>query len=71
MAPGKKSSGKSQWKSFQRFAENLVNEAPKVVQRLQNTQETLKTIQQAVKVTANIMAMGLPAPPTEITAGGR
>ncbi|MBI2701323.1 MAG: type II toxin-antitoxin system PemK/MazF family toxin [Mycobacterium sp.] len=69
MAPGKKSSGKSQWKSFQRFAENLVNEAPKVVQRLQNTQETLKTIQQAVKVTANIMAMGLPAPPTEITAG--
>ncbi|MDP7707230.1 MULTISPECIES: type II toxin-antitoxin system PemK/MazF family toxin [unclassified Mycobacterium] len=69
MAPGKKSSGKSQWKTFQRFAENLVNEAPKVVQRLQNTQETLKTIQQAVKITANIMAMGLPAPPTEITAG--
>lgn len=69
MAPGKKSSGKSQWKTFQRFAENLVNEAPKVVQRLQNTQETLKTIQQAVKITANIMAMGLPAPPTEVTAG--
>ncbi|MDP7733854.1 type II toxin-antitoxin system PemK/MazF family toxin [Mycobacterium paragordonae] len=69
MAPGKKSSGKSQWRTFQRFAENLVNEAPRVVQRLQNTQETLKTIQQAVKVTANIMAMGLPAPPTEITAG--
>ncbi|MFV8320662.1 type II toxin-antitoxin system PemK/MazF family toxin [Mycobacterium sp. 23] len=69
MAPGKKSSGKSQWKTFQRFAENLVSEAPKVVQRLQNTQETLKTIQQAVKITANIMAMGLPAPPTEVTAG--
>ena len=69
MAPGKKSSGKSQWKTFQRFAENLVNEAPKVVQRLQNTQETLKTIQQAVKITANIMAMGLPAPPAEVTAG--
>jgi PemK-like, MazF-like toxin of type II toxin-antitoxin system len=70
MAPDKKSPGKSQWKSFQRFAENLVfNEAPKVVQRLQNTQETLKTIQQAVKVTANIMAMGLPAPPAEITTG--
>lgn len=69
MAPGKKSSGKSQWKTFQRFAENLVNEAPKVVQRLQNTQETLRTIQQAVKITANIMAMGLPAPPAEVTAG--
>lgn len=69
MAPDRKSPGKSQWKTFQRFAENLVNEAPKVVQRLQNTQETLRTIQQAVKVTANIMAMGLPAAPAEITAG--
>ncbi|OBK21826.1 growth inhibitor PemK [Mycobacterium asiaticum] len=69
MAPGKKSSGKSQWRTFQRFAENLVNEAPKVVQRLQNTQDTLRTIQQAVKVTANIMTMGLPAPPNEITTG--
>jgi hypothetical protein len=65
MASGRK----SQWKTFQRFAENLVNEAPKVVQRLQNTQETLRTIQQAVKITANIMAMGLPAAPAEITAG--
>ncbi len=69
MAPGKKSSGKSQWRTFQRFAENLVSEAPKVVQRLQNTQETLKTIQQAVRITANIVAMGLPAAPAEITAG--
>ncbi|OBJ87687.1 type II toxin-antitoxin system PemK/MazF family toxin [Mycobacterium asiaticum] len=69
MAPDRKSPGKSQWKTFQRFAENLVNEAPKVVQRLQNTQETLRTIQQAVKITANIMAMGLPAAPAEITAG--
>jgi hypothetical protein len=65
MASGRK----SQWKTFQRFAENLVNEAPKVVQRLQNTQETLRTIQQAVKITANIVAMGLPAAPAEITAG--
>lgn len=64
------SAGKSQWKTFQRFAENLVfNEAPKVVHRLQNTQETLRTIQQAVKITANIVAMGLPPPPAEITAG--
>ncbi|CAM4376616.1 PemK-like protein [Mycobacterium basiliense] len=70
MAPDKKSPGKSQWKAFQRFTENLVfNEAPRVVQRLQNTQETLRTIQQAVKITANIMAMGLPPPPAEITAG--
>ncbi|QLL05846.1 type II toxin-antitoxin system PemK/MazF family toxin [Mycobacterium vicinigordonae] len=69
MTPGKKSSGKSQWKTFQRFAENLVAEAPKVVQRLQNTQETLRTLQHAVRITANIVAMGLPAAPTEITAG--
>ncbi|BDB41637.1 MULTISPECIES: type II toxin-antitoxin system PemK/MazF family toxin [Mycobacterium] len=69
MAPGKKSSGKSQWKTFQRFAENLVAEAPRVVQRLQNTQETLRTLQHAVKITANIVAMGLPAAPVEIAAG--
>jgi hypothetical protein len=64
------SSRKSQWKTFQRFAENLVfNEAPKVVRQLQNTQETLRTIQQAVKITANIMVSVMPPPPAEITTG--
>lgn len=64
------SARKSQWKTFQRFAENLVfNEAPKVVRQLQNSQTVLRELQHAVKVTANIMAMGLPQPPPEITTG--
>ncbi|OSC36792.1 growth inhibitor PemK [Mycobacterium decipiens] len=55
---------------MQRFAENLVfNEAPKLVRQLQNTQDALRTIQQAVKITANIMVTAVPPPPTEITAG--
>ncbi|MCV7199514.1 type II toxin-antitoxin system PemK/MazF family toxin [Mycobacterium angelicum] len=66
MAPPRK----SQWKTFQRFAENLVfNEGPKLVRQIQNTQNTLKTIQQAVKITANIMVSAVPPPPAEITAG--
>ncbi|QUR68239.1 type II toxin-antitoxin system PemK/MazF family toxin [Mycobacterium spongiae] len=64
------SARKSQWKTFQRFAENLVfNEAPKLVRQLQNPQDTLRNLQQAVKLTANIMASAVPAPPAEITAG--
>ncbi|KAA1245769.1 type II toxin-antitoxin system PemK/MazF family toxin [Mycobacterium simiae] len=64
------SARKSQWKTFQRFAENLVfNEAPKVVRQLQNSQTVLRELQHAVKITANIMTMGLPQPAPEINAG--
>ncbi|MCV6985901.1 type II toxin-antitoxin system PemK/MazF family toxin [Mycobacterium shinjukuense] len=64
------STRKSQWKTFQRFAENLVvHGAPKVVRQLQNSQTVLRELQHAVKITANIMAMGLPSPPAEIAAG--
>lgn len=63
------SARKSQWKTLQRFAENLVfTEAPKLVRHLQNTQETLRTIRQAVKITANIMTTAVPSPPAEIAA---
>ncbi|KZS80522.1 growth inhibitor PemK [Mycobacterium persicum] len=67
------SARKSQWKTFQRFAENVGNlvftEAPKVARQLQNSQTVLRELQHAVKITANIMAMGLPPPPQEIAAG--
>ncbi|OOK80639.1 hypothetical protein BZL29_1768 [Mycobacterium kansasii] len=67
------SARKSQWKTFQRFTENLgnlvFNEAPKAVRQLQNSQAVLQELQRAVKITANIMAMGLPPPPQEIAAG--
>ncbi|WP_099225769.1 type II toxin-antitoxin system PemK/MazF family toxin [Mycobacterium persicum] len=67
------SARKSQWKTFQRFAENVGNlvftEAPKVARQLQNSQTVLRELQHAVKITANIMAMGLPPPPQEIATG--
>ncbi|MCV7121840.1 type II toxin-antitoxin system PemK/MazF family toxin [Mycobacterium lacus] len=63
------SAGKSQWKTLRRLAENLVNGAPKVARQLQNSQTVLRELQHAVKITANIMAMGLPPPPAEVTAG--
>lgn len=64
------SSRKSQWKTVQRFAENLVfNEAPKLVRHVQNTQTVLRELQHAVKVTVNVMAMAVPPPPAELTAG--
>lgn len=64
------SARESQWKTFQRFAENLVfNRAPKVVRQLQNSQTVLRELQHAVKITANIMANGLPPTSAEVTAG--
>jgi hypothetical protein len=59
-----------QWKTFQRFAEDLVfNRAPKVVRQLQNSQTVLRELQHAVKITATIVANGIPPAPAEITAG--
>ena len=66
MASGRK----SQWTTLRRFAENLVfTEAPKLVRYVQNSQDTLRTIQQAVQVTVNIVTAGMPQPPAEVTAG--
>jgi PemK-like, MazF-like toxin of type II toxin-antitoxin system len=64
------SARKSQWKTFQRFAENLVfNGAPRLVQHVQNSQTVLRELQQVVKITANVIAAAAPQPPAAITAG--
>jgi hypothetical protein len=64
------SARKSQWKTFQRFAENLVfDRAPRLVRHVQNSQSVLRELQQAVKITANVIAAVTPPPPAEITAG--
>ena len=61
---------KSQWKTFQRFAENLVfDRAPRLVRQLQNSQTVLRELQQAVKITANVIAAVAPQPPGAIAAG--
>ncbi|MGE2817742.1 type II toxin-antitoxin system PemK/MazF family toxin [Mycobacterium heidelbergense] len=64
------SARKSQWKTFQRFAENLVfDRAPRLVRQVQNSQAVLRELQQAVKITANVIAAVAPQPPAAITAG--
>jgi PemK-like, MazF-like toxin of type II toxin-antitoxin system len=64
------SAPKSQWKTFQRFAEDLVfNRAPRLIQQVQNSQAVLREIQQAVKITANVIASVTPQPPAAITTG--
>src|SRR6202007_3276095 len=62
---------KSQWKTFQRFAENLVfDRAPRLVRQGQNSQNLLRELQQAVKITANVIAAASPQPPGGSPAGG-
>ncbi len=57
----------SQWKTFQRFAENLVfNEGPRFIRQLQRP-ETL--IQQGIKLGLDAIAGTVSEPPAEITAG--
>jgi PemK-like, MazF-like toxin of type II toxin-antitoxin system len=64
------SAPRSQWKTLQRFAEDLVfNRAPKFVRRVQTSQTVLREIQQAVKITANVIAAVTPQPPAAVTTG--
>jgi len=51
----------SQWKTFQRFAENLVfNEAPKIIRQLQKPEGVPRTISQGIKlgIDAGISVLG-------------
>jgi hypothetical protein len=61
---------KSQWRTFQRFAEDLVvNKAPRLIRHVQTSQVVLRELQQAVKITANVIAAAAPQPPAAITTG--
>ncbi|WP_018599271.1 type II toxin-antitoxin system PemK/MazF family toxin [Mycobacterium sp. 155] len=64
----------SQWKAFQRFAENLVfKEAPKLIQQLQNPETVPRTvqqgIQQGIKLGLEVLAGGQVERTPAITAG--
>jgi hypothetical protein len=64
----------SQWKTFQRLAEQLVfNEAPKLVRQLQKSDSLPRSIQQGIKIgiDAGLAALNGPGspPPEAITAG--
>ncbi|OBF62713.1 growth inhibitor PemK [Mycobacterium sp. 852002-50816_SCH5313054-b] len=56
------SARKSQWKTLQRFARNAVVYA-------QTAQVVARELQQAVKITANVIAAASPQPPVAIAAG--
>ena len=46
----------SQWKTFQRFAENLVfNEAPKFIRQLQRPETLPRSIQQGIKLGIDVL----------------
>jgi hypothetical protein len=68
----------SQWKTLQRFAENLVfNEAPKLIRQLQNPQAMQRNLQeglqkglvQGLKIGIDVLAGATAEPQTAITAG--
>lgn len=64
----------SQWKTLQRFAENLVfNEAPKFIRQLQNPENVPRTvqqgIQQGIKLGLEVLAGGSAGSTREVTAG--
>lgn len=64
----------SQWKAFQRFAENLVfNEAPKFIRQLQNPETVPRTVQQGIqhgiKLGLEVLAGSQAERPPAITAG--
>ena len=56
------SAKKSQWKTFQRFARNVVIYA-------QTAQIVARELERAVKITANVIAAAAPQAPTEIATG--
>jgi hypothetical protein len=57
----------SQWKAFQRFAENLVfNEAPKLIRQLPKPEQV---IAQGLKIGMEAIAGTATQPPTALTAG--
>jgi hypothetical protein len=60
----------SQWRTFQRIAENLVfNGAPKVIRQLQRPENLPRNIQQGIKMGLDALAGTTATPTTAITAG--
>ncbi len=60
----------SQWKTLQRFAENLVfNEAPKFIRQLQKPDGLQRGIQQGIKIGLDVITGTASEPPVAITAG--
>jgi hypothetical protein len=64
------SAKKSQWKTFQRFAQNaVVYGVPRFIQHVQTAHAVVREIEQVVKVTANAMGSAAEPSPAAITEG--
>ncbi|ORJ64214.1 type II toxin-antitoxin system PemK/MazF family toxin [Mycobacterium simiae] len=60
---------KSQWRTFQRFAQNaVVYGVPRLIQHVQTAHAVMREIEEVVKITANAMGSGSESPPA-LTAG--
>ena len=60
----------SQWKMFQRLAENLVfNEAPKLIRQLQRPENLPRGIQQGIKIGLEVLTGTAVESPAAITTG--
>lgn len=60
----------SQWKTLQRFAENLVfNEAPKFIRQLQRPEDLPRNIQQGIKAGLDLLARSTAESAPAITTG--
>lgn len=66
MASGRK----SQWRTFQRFAQNaIVYGVPRLIQQVQTAHAVYREIEQVVKTTANARASGADAGSASLTEG--
>jgi PemK-like, MazF-like toxin of type II toxin-antitoxin system len=64
------SARKSSWKTLQQFAEDVVTKrAPNLIRQVQYSQAVFKELQEAVRITVNVIAAHTPSPPAEVTAG--
>lgn len=60
---------KSQWRTFQRFAQNaVVYGVPRLIQHVQTAHAVMREIEEVVKITANAMGSGSESP-RALTAG--
>lgn len=60
---------KSPWKTFQRFAENVVQGVPRFARNVQNAQILMREIEQVLRTTATVIGTAAPQVHPDVAAG--